>query len=243
MSDLVKARALHDWICDFASYDYTLTKFKASDILFDGSGVCDAYTRAYAVLLDAVGIENRRITCRMNGEGHAVNGIRIDGTWFYVDVTNDDEGFGHPADLFGFNDDVYNAFYKDDTGVTADSLQYYAPYTSGSLDAAIEEMSKQIKEKLLSGVTSFTVTLSKAAVGEIQTVALCSLLEDRAWSYEDVEYELSCNTTNGVDFTCRLIGIKDQPEFTYYKNDRGNLTISSYNALPAALRFLRRWMV
>ncbi len=235
MSDLAKARALHDWICDFASYDYTLTKFKASDILFGGSGVCDAYTRAYAVLLDAVGIENRRITCQLNGVGHAVNGVCIDGTWFYVDITNDDGGFGYPADLFGFNDDVYHAFYTDDTGVIANSLKYYAPYTSGSLDAAIEEMSKQIEEKLLSGVTSFTVTLSKTSVGEIQTVALCSILEDRSWSYEGAEYELSCSKTDGVDFSCYLIGEKNQPEFSYYTNVRGNLTISSYNGTASSV--------
>lgn len=234
MSDIQKARALHDWLCENGSYDYTLTKFSASDILMDGSGVCDAYTRAYCVLLDAAGIESRRVSCYLSNTAHAVNAIRIGGEWIYVDVTNDDEGFGYPADLFGFNDDVYRAFYAGSTGVKADSLAYYAPYAAGGLDAQLTALVGLIQSKLDSGVTSFTVSPDEAA-GEIRGVALCSLLEDRQWLYDGAYYAIECTTENGADYSCILAGTAEIPEFSFYTNERGCLTITGYNGSAASV--------
>ncbi len=240
MSDIQKARALHDWICENGSYDYSLTKFSAMDILMDGSGVCDAYTRAYCVLLDAAGLESRRITCTLSGTGHAINAIRIGDDWIYVDVTNDDEGFGRPASLFGFNDDIYDAFYADDTAVTADSLAYYAPYTSGEMDAQLDMLSQQIQASIDAGRTSFTVSLDQA-VDQIRAVALCSMLEDRRWQYGVSGCNVALQTDNNQDFKCYLSDITQAPEFEYYTNERGHLTITRYNGsakqveLPATI--------
>lgn len=234
MSDIQKARALHDWLCENGSYDYTLTRFSASDILMGGSGVCDAYTRAYCVLLDAAGIESRRVSCYLSNTAHAVNAIRIGGDWIYVDVTNDDEGFGRPADLFGFNDDIYKAFYAGETGVTADTLAYYAPYAAGELDTQLNLLAGRIQAKLDSGVTGFTVALDTAA-DQIRAEALCSLLEERQWLYGGVYYAMDCTVESDGSYSCLLTGVAERPEFSFYTNERGCLTITGYNGSAASV--------
>ena len=89
MSDLEKARVLHDWITRNAKYDLTYSRYESRDILVDQDGVCDAHARAYAKLMEAARREGPYISGDTPSGGHAWNLLKIDGIWYHVDTTWD----------------------------------------------------------------------------------------------------------------------------------------------------------
>lgn len=130
MSKLQKAVRLHEWLCDHVIYDpdtalydrmkeagqnppSTLLTQKnhvdASAFMHkkaDGKyyTVCDGYARAYKILMDKAGIPTDYVSgsnrFNSNLSGHAWNLVKLDGTWYHVDVTWDDNnvtlGYNYP---------------------------------------------------------------------------------------------------------------------------------------------------
>lgn len=107
-TDFEKALWLHDWLLDNCTYDYTYLYCNAEGALTRGTGTCEAYHRAYVMLLNRVGIASGRMT----GNGHVWTAVKMDGEWYQVDVTWDDAGYsetrpGYPDVnhlYFGLND-------------------------------------------------------------------------------------------------------------------------------------------
>lgn len=87
-SDLEKALFLHDYLATHAQYDETLQFRDAYTILVEGTGVCQAYTLAYRLLLNRVNITSGTVTS--TSLNHIWNILLIDGNWYHVDVTWDD---------------------------------------------------------------------------------------------------------------------------------------------------------
>lgn len=90
LDDYEKALYLHDFICVSFEYD---TDYAVSDIygmLMEGRGVCTAYALLYDELLTRVGIESRAVISPKESLNHMWNEVKIDGKWYYVDVTWDD---------------------------------------------------------------------------------------------------------------------------------------------------------
>lgn len=87
-SDLETALFLHDYLATHAQYDKTLQIRDAYSILVEGTGVCQAYTLAYRLLLNRVNITSGTVTSR--SLNHIWNILLIDGNWYHVDVTWDD---------------------------------------------------------------------------------------------------------------------------------------------------------
>ena len=97
-TDYQIALLIHDKM--IASIDYALdaggqpqTEAWAHTILgvFDARGaVCEGFARAYQLLLNFKGVECLLVTGESRGQGHAWNMIELDGEWFGVDVTWDD---------------------------------------------------------------------------------------------------------------------------------------------------------
>lgn len=85
-TDFEKVLWLHDWIVDNCYYDSTYRYYSAESVLVRGYSVCDGYSRALQVLLDAMGIQSTRAT----GGNHAWNVVKMDGKWYHVDPTWDD---------------------------------------------------------------------------------------------------------------------------------------------------------
>ena len=88
MSDLQKARALHDYLVQHMTYDYTFSNYDAYGALVEGTAVCEGYSLAYAALLQRAGIEFD--FCESEDMNHMWNYVKIDGEWYHVDVTWDD---------------------------------------------------------------------------------------------------------------------------------------------------------
>lgn len=84
-SPLEKALFLHDYLATHAQYD---TGRDAYTILVKGTGVCQAYTLAYRLLLNRVNIPSGTVSS--NNLNHIWNLVQIDGNWYHIDVTWDD---------------------------------------------------------------------------------------------------------------------------------------------------------
>lgn len=90
MSDIQKARVLHDWICNKVSYDnvniYDNQNHNDGSVFMNDLSVCEGYAKAYNLLLNAAGIES---VCVSNSS-HEWNIIKVGNQYFHADVTWDD---------------------------------------------------------------------------------------------------------------------------------------------------------
>ena len=89
MSELDKVIWINNYICSNYDYDHMLTKRNIYNMLNFGEGVCSAYVQFFKLLADAVGLESSfAISYEMK---HAWNIVRVDGYWYNIDVTWNDQ--------------------------------------------------------------------------------------------------------------------------------------------------------
>lgn len=100
MSEFEREKLIHDRLCDYVTYD--LDADNAHNIigsLGGKSAVCDGYAKAFQYLLYRAGIQSHIVSGTAAGGGHAWNLVRIDGRYYYADITWDDQ-----------TDHTYNAY-------------------------------------------------------------------------------------------------------------------------------------
>ena len=131
-SDYAKALWLHDWLLEQLDYDDFLKWSSSESALTRGTGTCQAYESAYAMLLTAAGIENAET--RDTYDGHTWNAMKLDGEWYQVDCTWDDSNanfydFDNRHLYFGLTDELMAIAHKGHAKIyTADG--YGTPSTS-----------------------------------------------------------------------------------------------------------------
>jgi hypothetical protein len=99
MSEFEKVTFLFDWVKTNVEYDHSLSKGTAYHALVERSSVCNGFARGLQTLLDNAGIENKFITGDLGSDatgwgGHAWNMIKVDGNWYYADITHS-RGYKH----------------------------------------------------------------------------------------------------------------------------------------------------
>ncbi len=158
MSDYEKALKLHDYIIYHASYDTSLTKRTAANIFFDQSGVCEAYSAAYHMLLDEAGIQN----CFEYNNTHRWNMACLDGIWTHIDCTWDDPVGGSYENHIFFG--VTNYALQGVESHLCTVLEHMATdpgcsylYRMGNLNQRIEEVEQLLKQNLDEGFMKFTI--------------------------------------------------------------------------------------
>ncbi len=88
MSDMEKALVVHDYMVLNYEYDETYSIYSADGMFEHKTGVCQAYAEAFKEIMTELGIPCQLASSRaMN---HAWNLVKIDGSWYHVDVTWDD---------------------------------------------------------------------------------------------------------------------------------------------------------
>lgn len=90
-----KVRAIHDRIRDYLSYDYSYKVDNWQDALRTHKGMCGAYSELFNACCDACGLKDRIALGDVYENGkdvgfHAWNYVKVNGTWYYLDVTWDD---------------------------------------------------------------------------------------------------------------------------------------------------------
>jgi hypothetical protein len=89
MSDLDKVIWINDYICSNYEYDVSLTKSGIYGMLETKKGTCRAYTQLFKLLADKAEL-NASIAISYNMR-HAWNLVQVDGLWYNIDVTWNDQ--------------------------------------------------------------------------------------------------------------------------------------------------------
>lgn len=102
MTELEKIKAIHDWLVNNVEYDTNgyssgympSTDFTAEGLFETRVAVCDGYSKAFEAMAKRAGFEAVRITgtgyTSSGSESHAWNQVKVNGSWYNVDVTWDD---------------------------------------------------------------------------------------------------------------------------------------------------------
>lgn len=92
-SDYEKIKKTHDYLCNRIKYtlDGGPEKYTAYGALVEGKAVCEGYAIAFQRLMEAMGIPCYIATGVVKGEGHAWNLVQLNGQWYHLDVTWDDQ--------------------------------------------------------------------------------------------------------------------------------------------------------
>jgi len=147
MTEEEKGLAINAYLCDNAYYDndalenaekYSFTQvdeefydsFTAYGILVDGVGVCASYSAAFKLLADAAGLDSIVVTGYLDGSvPHAWNKVKIDGNWYIVDSTNNDNEMIQNALLNLSDEAAFGTLVENDSFAIDGNLYDYAART------------------------------------------------------------------------------------------------------------------
>lgn len=82
---------INKYLMENVAYDYSQTYYSPEAALLGGTSVCNGYSRAFALIADACGLNARRAV----GGEHAWDAVKMDGEWYYVDPTWNDTTGSH----------------------------------------------------------------------------------------------------------------------------------------------------
>ncbi len=133
-SEYDREKLLHDWLAGRCSYVDGTNAHNAYGALVEGQAVCEGYARAFQYLLYQAGIQSLYVTGSSRNpdtglaENHGWNIVRIDGKYYHVDLTWNDQS----SCLF------YAYFNLTDRQIQEDHQldEYNSPLPSCSSDAA-----------------------------------------------------------------------------------------------------------
>jgi transposase-like protein len=140
---------LHDYLVSHVTYDLDAPHaHDAYGALVEGRAVCEGYARAFQYLLQQAGIPSYVVTGQSKGEDHAWNLVKIDGEYYYVDVTWDDQD----------NDNKYYSYFN----VTTETL---------CEDHTIAQQIYTLPNCTATAANYFTVKGGKIESGDIDTLS------------------------------------------------------------------------
>lgn len=109
-TDYEKELYIHDYICKNTVYDESLSQLggdSAYDSLINGKAICEGYSRAVQILLDALDIDNYLVVGDGKSDGktepHMWNIVEIDNLNYHLDTTWNDSGDDNSIVYFYFN--------------------------------------------------------------------------------------------------------------------------------------------
>ena len=140
---------LHDYLVSHVTYDLTASHaHDAYGALVEGRAVCEGYARAFQYLLQQAGIPSYVVTGKSKGEDHAWNLVKIDGAYYYVDVTWDDQD----------NDNKYYSYFNLTTEMLCE-------------DHTIAQQIYTLPNCTATAANYFTVKGGKIESGDIDTLS------------------------------------------------------------------------
>lgn len=202
MDELEKARALHDTLVRYASYQRQPrlgqgenSRGQATTLLLEKSGVCEAYSRTLYLLLNMADIPCHIVTGRTD-EPHSWNLVRLNGEWYHIDATWDDPipPDGRPLithTYFLLNDKQMardHSWQQGSLPVSATKDAYYFRQ-SGRYFTRYAELWQGTEEAARQGETEYEAYLTcygsrQEFMRQLQTASLTrpALLRIRRWS-------------------------------------------------------------
>lgn len=105
--DYEKELYIHDYVCNNTVYDENVDGDSVYDVLINGKAVCEGYSKAVQILLDALDIDNYLVVGESVYEGelgpHMWNVVTIDGLNYHLDSTWNDSDENNGVHYFYFN--------------------------------------------------------------------------------------------------------------------------------------------
>lgn len=89
LSDYDKIQAIVKWECDNLTYDHSYYNHSLVSAMRDRKCVCEGYAQVFEVMAESLGLDSKIVRGDAGGP-HDWNAVKLDGKWYYVDVTNAD---------------------------------------------------------------------------------------------------------------------------------------------------------
>ena len=224
-SDFEIEKYINDYLIDNCEYDHEAAENEkiianendAYGALVDKKAVCEGYARAFQLLCTRLGLDCVNITGESEGVGHQWNCVKIEGDWYYVDVTwNDTDGEAEYLKYDYFNltteqlkkthkidiafaeltDDEYNESYSYNLFIpqcTSEEYNYYK-YTCLTIDDIYnsDEIKNSIAKSVKNGETYYNFRISE----DLDYSSATDELITQGYMYE---WLVGVNDINGYD--------------------------------------------
>lgn len=126
--DAIAGRCVYD---TKAANDASLWKaYTIYGLFVDGTAVCEGYARAMQLLLRYADMEVQLVYGQAGGVAHMWNLVRVDGDWYHLDPTWNDEESVVRYDYFNVTDAVIGQDHTPSADITTMSLQEIDEYLS-----------------------------------------------------------------------------------------------------------------
>ena len=159
LSDVDKVMAVHDYLIDHIEYAYSHIVRRAYGALIEGKAVCQGYAQSFQKILSNLNIEGHTVIGWNISEKpvlHEWNRVKLDGKWYYIDLTWDDTPWVSHRNYkhFLINTPMLGRDHKDwnslSGGAEADGNKYlyYAYKKNGILANNREELENIVKSQI-----------------------------------------------------------------------------------------------
>lgn len=220
---------LHDRLADHIAYEDGDRVHDAYGALINGKAVCEGYTKAFQYLLQKVGIQSFMATGTGNGDLHAWNIVRIDGKYYNVDLTWDDQKSDIIYTYFNITDEeikslshILDKESEDFAPVcTSTDANYFAVYGGKTNAFSADEIGEIIKRngtRFHIYVTGNVNEFSDSFFNNLSAVGTESNLNDNIAGAESRLYDREFIITIIVRGDANRDGITDIRDFIHMKS-------------------------
>ena len=110
MNDEERIKAVHDWMCLNIAYDYEnyqrdtipYESYHVAGAMNKGMAVCNGYAETFQTFMAVQGIECSVVDGTGKGGPHAWNRVKVNGEYYYIDVTWDDPVPDQPGVVYWY---------------------------------------------------------------------------------------------------------------------------------------------
>lgn len=182
LSELDREIFLFDEIASLCTYDTAAAKdpslwqsYTIYGLLINGKAVCEGYARTMQLLLSYADMECRLMNGEAGGTVHMWNLVRVDGNWYHLDPTWNDETDVPRYDYFNVTDAVIGKDHTPSVDITTLPAQQMADYLNTGhaaynlpMPACVADQANYLKQKgvLISGFTKASETRVVSALVE-----------------------------------------------------------------------------
>ena len=173
LSDVDKVMAVHDYLIDHIEYSNPHIRSFAYGALIEGKAVCQGYAQSLAMILNTLNVECHTIVAMTKGSNpvlHEWVRVKLDGEWYYIDLTWDDTPWAEDKNYkyFLINTDMISRDHE--TGyslaggpeVDGSKYLYYAYKKQGIFAETKDDIDKIIRDQI--NATNQSYTTVKIAV-------------------------------------------------------------------------------
>ena len=217
LNDVDKVMAVHDYLIDHIEYAYSHIVRRAYGALIEGKAVCQGYAQSFQKILSNLNIEGHTVIGWNISDDpvlHEWNRVKLDGKWYYIDLTWDDTPWVSHRNYkhFLINTPMLGRDHKDwnslSGGAEADGNKYlyYAYKKNGILAKDKGELESILRSQINSNNLSH-VDVNVAVPNTIPDYEIINIIKQIAGSSVTINEENNLrNTLGDYHHYCYYVG-------------------------------------